>query len=398
MYAMRDAGGFDANDMWGPPTSSEWAAHDPAGLAEKLKGISLYVSAGAGTAGAYDTPSGVAPGASTNVAGMGLEVLSRLTTQNFVSKLNKLAIPVTAQYRPSGTHSWPYWDFEMRQSWPQAAQALGVPADAPACTSGGAIAAAAKVGSWLGPCTTGEYQVAGGSAQDFHGGQVFRSPSTGAHPVAGAIGGTYQATAGPAGPLGFPVGDERPLPDGRGRFQGFGNGVIYWTPQTGAQVVRGAILETWGKQGFERGPAGYPTGPETRTPNRDGVVQGFQNGPIYFSAKSGAHRVLGLILGKYAQLGFENSFLGFPVAEEQPLVNGGRISRFEGGNIYWSPLSGAWAVRTGPIMDAWARQGFEHGKLGYPISDEFPVPGGVQQNFQTGYVVIQNGKPEIHGL
>ncbi|WP_372460102.1 alpha/beta hydrolase-fold protein [Nocardia coffeae] len=398
MFAMRDAGGFDANDMWGPPTSSEWAAHDPAGLAEKLKGISLYVSAGAGTAGTFDTPSGLAPGVSTNVTGMGLEILSRLTTQNFVSKLNKLAIPVTTEYRPSGTHSWPYWDFEMRQSWPQAAQALGLQADAPACNSGGAIAGAAKIGTWLGPCTTGEYQVAGGSAQDFHGGQVFWSPSAGAHPVAGAISGTYQATAGPAGPLGLPVSDERPLPDGHGRFQSFRNGVIYWTPQTGAQVVRGAILEAWGKQGSERGPAGYPTGPETRTPNRDGVVQGFQNGPMYFSAKTGAHRVLGLILGKYAQLGFENSFLGFPIAEEQPVANAGRISRFEGGNIYWSPLSGAWAVRNGPIMDAWGRQGFEHGKLGYPISDEFPVPGGVQQNFQTGFIVFHDGKPEIHGL
>ncbi|WP_324192509.1 alpha/beta hydrolase-fold protein [Nocardia transvalensis] len=397
MFAMRDAGGFDANAMWGPPTSPEWEAHDPYALADKLKGVSLYVSAGSGTTGAYDRPSDI-PGISTNYAGMGLEILARLTSQNFVNKLNKLAIPVTVNFRPSGTHSWPYWDFEMRQSWPQAAAALGVEPTAPECTVGGAIAAAAQANPWLGGCVTGEYQVTDGAAQDFRGGRVVWSPGTGAHPVGGMIGGTYAGAMGPAGPLGMPTGDERPLPDGRGRYQTFQDGSVYWTPQTGAQVVRGAILAEWARQGYERGPAGYPTAPEQKTPNRDGVVQGFENGPLYFSTKTGAHRVQGMILGKYAQLGFENSPLGFPLTEEQPLRDAGRYSTFEGGNIYWSPLSGAWAVRNGPIMDAWGQQGFENGKLGYPISDEFPVPGGVQQNFQTGFIVIKDGKPEVHGI
>jgi S-formylglutathione hydrolase FrmB len=389
MFAMRDAGGFDSSKMWGPPTSPEWAAHDPYSLADKLRGVSLYVSAGAGTAGAFDK--------NLNIAGTGLEILSRLTTQNFVSKLNQLAIPVTTEYRPSGTHSWPYWDFEMRQSWPQAANALGIDPNAPACKPGGSIAGVVQATKWLGACLNTPYQVTGGTAQDFHGGQVFFS-ATGAHPVAGMIGGAYQATVGPGGPLGLPTSDERSAPDGRGRFQAFQHGVIYWTPQTGAQVVRGAMLDAWGRQGFERGPAGYPTSAEQKTPNRDGVVQGFEHGPMYFSAKTGAHRVQGLILGKYSQMGFENSWLGFPAAEEQSLTGAGRFSRFEGGNIYWSPLSGAWAVRNGPIMNAWGQQGFEHGRLGYPISDEFAVPGGVQQNFQTGYIVIRNGKPEIHGI
>lgn len=397
-FAMRDAGGFDVNNMWGPPTSPQWAAHDPYELAPKLKGVSLYVSAGSGATGAHDSPSDI-PGISTNYAGMGLEMLSRLTTQNFVDKLNELSIPVQASYRPSGTHSWPYWDFEMRQSWPQAAAALGVEAGKPACSSGGAIAAATQIATWLGDCLTGEYPVTNGSAQDFKGGRVLWSSGTGAHAVAGQIGGTYQATAGPAGPLGLPTAAEQPLPDGKGRYQSFQNGSIYWSPETGAQVVRGAILAEWGRQGFEGGPAGYPTGPENKTPERDGMVQGFQGGPIYFSDKTGAHRVQGMILGKYAELGFENSPLGFPAAEEQPTKDLGRFNAFEGGNIYWSPLSGAWAVRNGPIMDAWGQQGFENGRLGYPISDEFPVPGGIQQNFQTGFIVLRDGKPpEVHGV
>ncbi|WP_328412587.1 alpha/beta hydrolase-fold protein [Nocardia sp. NBC_00403] len=393
-FAMRDAGGFDSAAMWGPPTSPEWDGHDPYALADKLKGISLYVSSGSGAIGPFDQAA-VIPGVSANFTGMGLEILSRLTSQNFVTKLSKLTIPAQVNYRPSGTHSWPYWDFEMRQSWPQAAAALGIDTDMASCRAGGAIAAVATANGWLGDCVTAEYHVNGGVAQDFRSGRVFYSPATGAHTVGGMIGGGYQAALGA---VGLPTDDERPLPDGRGRFQAFQHGSLYWTPQTGAQMVRGAILDEWGKQGFERGPAGYPTAPEVETPHRDGSVQAFENGPFYYSPKTGVHRLQGLIMGKYAQLGYENSWLGFPAAEELPLKDLGHFSRFEGGNIYWSPLSGAWAVRSGPIMDTWKDVGYENGKLGYPISDEFTVPGGFQQNFQAGFIVVRDGKPEVHSI
>ncbi|WP_109522850.1 MULTISPECIES: alpha/beta hydrolase-fold protein [Nocardia] len=396
-FAMRDAGGFDSASMWGPPTSPEWEGHDPYALADKLKGISLYISSGSGTVGTYDQAADI-PGVSTNYAGMGLEILSRLTSQNFVTKLAKLSIPAQINYRQSGTHTWPYWDFEMRQSWPTAAAALGVEPGKPTCAAGGAIAATLVDNGWLGECLTGEYPVEGGLAQDFLHGRVFYAPATGAYPVGGLIGGGYQAAQGPEGALGLPTGGESGLPDGRGRFQPFQYGSLYWTPQTGAQVVRGAILSEWGRQGFERGPAGYPSAPEVPTPRKDGVVQAFEGGPFYYSPRTGVHRVQGLILGKYAELGYENSALGFPVAEEAPLKDFGVYARFEGGNIYWSPLSGAWPVRSGPVMEAWKAAGYENGKLGYPISDEFQIPGGIQQNFQAGFVTVRDGRPEVNGL
>ena len=40
---MRDAGGFDSTAMWGPQTGPGWEAHDPYALADKLRGVSLYV-------------------------------------------------------------------------------------------------------------------------------------------------------------------------------------------------------------------------------------------------------------------------------------------------------------------------------------------------------------------
>ncbi|MEV6274642.1 alpha/beta hydrolase-fold protein [Nocardia sp. NPDC051832] len=397
MYALRDAGGFDANAMWGPPTSEEWEKHDPYALADKLKGTSLYISSGSGTSGPFDQPGGI-PGVSTNYAGMGLEILSRLTSQNFVTKLGKLQIPAQVNYRASGTHSWAYWDFELRQSWQQAAAALGVDAGTIECAPGGAMAQLTQSAPWLGTCTTAEYQVPGGTAQDFQGGRVFNSAQGGTHAVGGMIGGGYQAANGPAGPLGLPIGGERGLPDGRGRVQDFEHGSLYWTPQTGAQMVRGAILTEWAKQGYERGPAGYPLAPEEKTPSRDGAVQAFEGGPIYYSPKTGVFRVQGQILDKYKVMGYENGWLGFPASEEQPLKDFGRYSRFEGGYIYWSPLSGAWAVRTGPVFEAWRSVGFENGRLGFPTGDEVEIPGGVQQNFQLGRIIVKNGKVEIQGL
>ncbi|MFC9893112.1 alpha/beta hydrolase-fold protein [Nocardia sp. NPDC127579] len=398
MYALRDAGGFDANAMWGPPTSDEWDNHDPYTLAEKLKGTSLYISSGSGSTGPFDQASPDIPGVSTNYAGMGLEILSRLTSQNFVSKLGKLQIPAQVNYRASGTHTWPYWDFELRQSWPQAAAALGVDNTEIECAPAGALAELVRHAGWLGHCTTTEYQVPGGTAQDFVTGRAYHSAAGGAHAVGGMIGGGYQAANGPAGPLGLPISGERGLPDGRGRVQDFERGSIYWTPQTGAQMVRGAIFQKWSEQGFETGPAGYPLAFEEKTPNRDGAVQAFEGGPIYYSPKTGVFRVQGQILEKYKQMTYENGWLGFPAADEQPLKDLGRYSRFEGGAIYWSPLSGAWAVRNGPIYEAWRTVGFENGRLGFPTGDEVEIPGGVQQNFQFGRIVVKNGKVEIQGL
>ncbi|MFB7877276.1 alpha/beta hydrolase-fold protein [Nocardia sp. NPDC056064] len=396
-FANKDAGGFDAAAMWGPPGGPEWAAHDPYLLAEKLRGVSMYVSSGSGLAGTHDQLSEM-PLLSENWAGTGLEILARLSTENFVTKLEKLSIPVQANYRPSGTHTWPYWDFEMRQSWSQAAAALGTDPNGANCGLGGAIAGLAQAANWLGGCLSAEYPAAAGVAQDFQHGRVFHSAATGTHAVAGRIGGTYAGVGGAASPLGLPTGDEVGLPDGRGRMQTFEGGSIYWTPETGAQVMRGAFLEEWGKQGYERGPAGYPVAAEAATPSRDGAVQAFEHGPMFYSAPTGAHRVQGFVLDKYAQLGFENSPLGFPVAEEAPLKDLGRYSRFEGGNIYWSPLSGAWSVRNGALMEEWGKQGFENGRLGFPVSDEFAVPGGIQQNFQTGFIVVRDGKSEVHGV
>lgn len=392
-FAMADAGGYDAGAMWGNPTNDAWAAHDPYLLADQLKGMSLYISSGSGTTGPYDQPSAI-PGISTNYAGMGLEILSRLTSQTFTTKLQKLKIPATVNYRPSGTHSWPYWEFELHQLWPQLAGALGVEVDKPACSPSGAFAPVANGNNWIGDCLTGQYPVAGGTAQDFRFGRIFNS-GDGTHPVAGRIGGAYQGAGGPAGVLGMPTTDEIALNDGRGRLNHFQKGSVYWTPQTGAHAVSGPIRDEWAKQGWERGPLGYPTADQIKTPGKEGLVQSFEIGAMYWNPQAGTNAVQGLIMRKYAELGYENGWLGFPMTSENVVKDGGRFNRFQNGNIYWSPASGAWSVKNGPIFDAWKSAGYENGRLGFPISDQFDIAGGVQQNFQHGVITVKGGKAEI---
>lgn len=393
-YAQHDAGGFTTENMWGPPTDPDWAAHDPYANADKLRGTALYLSSGSGSTGAYDTPTDI-PGVSTNTPGMGLEILSRLSTQNFATKLNQLGIPAQVAYRPSGTHTWAYWDFEMRQSWPLVSSALGVENEKPACKTGGAIAAAVTANKWLGDCLTGEYSTGGGIGQDYRFGRVLWSKDTGAHAIGGRIGGLYESKGSAAGPLGLPTGPERALPNGLGRYQNFKNGIVYWSAQTGAASVRGAIKEGYAKQGFEKGPLRLPTGEERKTPKKEGAVQAFQGGVMLFSATTGARAIGGKILEKYAATGWENGPLGFPKSNEIPVKDLGRVQIFEGGNIYWSPTGGTWVIKNGAIMDAYKEAGFEKGKLGYPTGDESKIPGGLQQNFQFGVIKVVNGKTTV---
>ena len=66
--------------------------------------------------------------------------------------------------------------------------------------------------------------------------------------------------------------------------------------------------------------------------------------------------------------------------------NGG-MSRplFRDGVVCWSPTTNTAEIH-GAILDAWTAQGSETGALGFPTSDEFLIQGGRQSNFQGGNV------------
>jgi uncharacterized protein with LGFP repeats len=99
--------------------------------------------------------------------------------------------------------------------------------------------------------------------------------------VTGAILSKYESIGGPTGDLGFPVGTEVDggVPNSRiSTFSAADKPVIFWTPDSGAIVVRGAINAAWAKLGGATGQLGAPTGEQTV--KGDTVTQTFSGGEL----------------------------------------------------------------------------------------------------------------------
>ena len=374
--AQADAGGFTSTNMWGDLYSQDWIDHDPKLGIENLKDMKVYVSAGNGKDD-YGQLGSVAKG-QANMAGVGLEAISRMSTQTFVDYAKRAGVEPVVKFRPTGVHSWEYWQFEMTEAWPYIADSLGLDeSDRGAdCTPIGAIAEATKSGI-IGSCVNNEYDVAErGKAQDFQAGTAYWSPETGAHAVIGRIGARYSELGGPTSWLGFPKTGEEKTPDGRGRYVHFEHGSIYWTPETGAWPISKDFFDAWGKNGFEGGDLKYPVAEPRKV--GDGEVQEFEDGSF--------HIVHGAIGAKYKELKAADSELGFPVGEEKA-VNGGFFQEFEHGNIYWSMDTGAHYILKGEIFDEWGKHGYEQGEFGWPTEDYATIPaGGLTQTFQHGVI------------
>lgn len=138
---------------------------------------------------------------------------------------------------------------------------------------------------------------------------------------------------------------------------------------------------------------GAPVSDEFPTPQKKGAGQHFEGGSIYWSQPTGAHEVHGDILGKWKKLGWENSFLGFPKTDETATPDGyGKFNVFEGGMIYYHPNLGTFAVPN-MIVNIWSKQGWEKGKLGYPISDEIIKNNNSIQKFEFGAVISTKAEP-----
>ncbi|NNH75543.1 hypothetical protein HLB23_37810 [Nocardia uniformis] len=120
--------------------------------------------------------------------------------------------------------------------------------------------------------------IADGAERDYAGGTIFYSADTGAHVMHGGILDKYRSLGGPAA-LGFPRNDESGAGDGTGRFNDFarpGGAAIYWSPQSGAHLMRGEVLDAWTASGGVEGPFGYPT---TDTAVVNGIETGQFSGP-----------------------------------------------------------------------------------------------------------------------
>jgi|GEM_PF-6779863 len=144
-----------------------------------------------------------------------------------------------------------------------------------------------SLGAVVGPVTRLPDGV--GYVQHCARGSVYWTPHTGAHATRGAIRECWAAHGWEQSPLGYPLSDELPLADGHGRVQHFQHGSVLWSPHSGAHAVLGDTRDAWGALGAERGPLGYPVGDEVPLPHGAGFVTNFQHGQLARAASGGVH-------------------------------------------------------------------------------------------------------------
>ena len=247
----------------------------------------------------------------------------------------------------------------------------------------------------LGPGDGGLYPVGGGFGQNYAGGKIFFTPDTGAHIMAGAILQKYESLGGPGdGDLGFPTIDE-----GAGRAQNSRNTtfsavdkpVIFWTPDTGAHVVRGAINAAWDKLGGSAGPVGVPT--EDEIFKGDLVSQKFTGGELTWNRSSKefttvppdlAGQLAGLTIPEDATSAINAARraaggplgpLGAKQGPQYAIGQDGAGQDFTGGKIFYSPATGANVV-SGQVLKKYESVGGAQSDLGMPTSNE--TDGGLK--------------------
>ena len=185
----------------------------------------------------------------------------------------------------------------------------------------------------------------GGQACPYQGGVIVVRKAGQAWVVYGAI---YQHYVG-FGPLnssnepwiGLPTADENPVdsisPDWE-RVSTFDGGNIYWSSSTGAHEMHGLILQHWSAVIAQNMTPGTPTSDQTAAADDVGQFNTFQDGAMYWSAKTGVCYLYGPILDRWNSLGGINSYLGYPLSDvttwsSPPAGKTGNVCSFQYGQI-----------------------------------------------------------------
>lgn len=110
--AMLDAGGFNVDNMWGPPWDSAWKRNDPVVQVDRLvaNGTRLWIYCAPG-GGPLDES--VDPGQSFNANS--LESLAINSNKRFQEKYTKAGgTNATFVFPAEGNHSWSYWGAQLQ--------------------------------------------------------------------------------------------------------------------------------------------------------------------------------------------------------------------------------------------------------------------------------------------
>lgn len=120
-----------------------------------------------------------------------------------------------------------------------------------------------------------------------------------------------------------------------------GSAIVYNKAKKAAFEIHGAIYAKWHEAGGLS--FGIPNTDESATPDGIGRYNHFNDdtASIYWSPQTGAHTIYGDIRGRWAELGWERSYLGYPISDEVDFASAGRANEFQNGGIYWWSDTGA---------------------------------------------------------
>ncbi|MCF2530901.1 FG-GAP-like repeat-containing protein [Yinghuangia soli] len=237
----------------------------------------------------------------------------------------------------------------------------------------------------------------------------FTGPGLAPQELCGPILAKYEALGGPNGVLRYPVTGVVATDNGYGYkidFQGQGtfgttaNGSIYWSRDTPASMLHGAIRTKYRALDAEKGILGYPVTDETlKSAAHGGYINTFGTGSGAATAaithldSVGTHYLSGEMYRRYAELGGPDN-VGYPSLDQSRTAPQPGLYvhlRWPGNSsdtasLYWSQTLGTSAkLIMGTIRSKWASLGWENGWLGFPVSDEYSVANGRRSDFQGGY-------------
>ncbi|MCE7010155.1 AbfB domain-containing protein [Kibdelosporangium philippinense] len=123
------------------------------------------------------------------------------------------------------------------------------------------------------------------------------------------------------------------------RYREYANNArIYWGKDTGVRSITGEALTKFLASGAHK--MRMPVIDTTPTPDKKGTYTHFFNGlSIYWTPETGAHLVYGAIRDRWQAMDWERSYLGYPKTDEEQVGNL-RRSTFQGGYIYHDPATG----------------------------------------------------------
>ncbi|GAT72631.1 hypothetical protein MHM582_1107 [Microbacterium sp. HM58-2] len=223
-------------------------------------------------------------------------------------------------------------------------------------------------GGSLGTPVGSEKSVAGnggGFVQEFQRGTIWlKSGAAEAFAMGtGPLRNSYLAAGGPAGGWGWLAAAPRCGMVDSGCLATFQNGIVGYSPATGAALIPRTIAAEWNRVGAV--VMGYPTAGARCGMVDSGCLQSFQRATVGYSPATGAVMMSSAVAAGWNRLGAVS--LGYPSAPGIPAAQngGGEQQQFSKGMLWASP-HGAFMMGSGPLRDAYLASGGGAGAWGWP--------------------------------